>query len=176
MSKQALLRTLIDIQIIQFGEFTLRCGEISPIYIDCRAIISYPQLVRAVSAALWECANSLKPNLLCGVPYTALPFASCISLDQNIPLLMVRKETKNYGTKKQIEGKFKSGENCLIIEDVVTTGGSLLQVADALKKADLQVTDMVVLVDRQQTAQTAVTSAGYHLHSVFTLNELINCK
>ena len=176
MEKQTLLEALINIGVIKWGEFTLRSGEISPIYIDCRAIISYPQLLHAVGKALWSKVKHLKPSLLCGVPYTALPMATAISLEQNLPMLMCRKEVKEYGTKKQIEGIFKPGQDCLIIEDVVTTGGSVLKIAESLKKHDLQVTDIVVLVDRQQGGKEALMAAGYQLHSVFTLNELVLTK
>ncbi len=174
MQKQTLLEALINIKVIKRGEFTLRSGEVSPIYIDCRAIISYPPLLRNVANALWDKVKHLKPSLLCGVPYTALPMATVISLEQNLPMLMCRKETKDYGTKKQIEGVFKSGQDCLIVEDVVTTGGSVLQVAEILKKHDLQVRDIVVLVDRQQGGKETLQAAGYQLHSVYTLGEIIN--
>lgn len=172
MQKQRLLDALINIEVIKRGEFTLRSGEVSSIYIDCRAIISYPPLLHNVAQALWDKVKHLKPSLLCGVPYTALPMATAISLDQNLPMLMCRKETKDYGTKKQIEGVFKSGQDCLIVEDVVTTGGSVLQIADILKKQHLQVSDIVVLVDRQQGGKETLQAAGYHLHSVYTLDEI----
>ncbi|WP_342220722.1 orotate phosphoribosyltransferase [Rickettsiella endosymbiont of Miltochrista miniata] len=176
MEKQKLLEALINIDVIKWGEFTLRSGEISPIYIDCRAIISYPPLLRAVANTLWNKVKHLQPNLLCGVPYTALPLATAISLEQNLPMLMCRKETKDYGTKKQIEGVFKPGQECLIVEDVVTTGGSVLQIAESLKKHAIQVKDIVVLVDRQQGGKEALQAAGYQLHSVYTLNELVNTR
>lgn len=176
MEKQTLLDALINIDVIKWGEFTLRSGEISPIYIDCRAIISYPPLLRSVANALWEKVKHQKPSLLCGVPYTALPMATAISLAHDRPMLMCRKETKDYGTKKQIEGVFKPGQTCLIVEDVITTGGSVLRIAESLKKHGLQVKDIVVLVDRQQGGKEALLAAGYHLHSVYTLDELIKVR
>jgi uridine monophosphate synthetase len=172
MLKQALLKSLIDINVIKLGEFTLRSGEISPIYIDLRTLIAYPRLLRGVAQALWDCVKDIKPGLLCGVPYTALPLATCIALDQNLPMLMCRKEAKAYGTKKQVEGIFKSEENCLLIEDVITTGASVLKVADALINQGLQVTDIAVLVDRQQGGRETLIAAGYRLHAVFSLDEL----
>lgn len=173
VEKQTLLDALINIGVIKWGEFTLRSGEISPIYIDCRAIISYPTLLSNVAKALWDKVKHLKPSLLCGVPYTALPMATAISLEQNVPMLMCRKEVKSYGTKKQIEGVFKFGQDCLIVEDVVTAGGSVLQVAELLKDQGLQVKDIVVLVDRQQGGKQALMAAGYQLHSIYTLDEII---
>ncbi|MGB8285172.1 MAG: orotate phosphoribosyltransferase [Candidatus Aquirickettsiella gammari] len=172
MQKKALLASLIDIKVIKLGEFTLRSGEISPIYIDLRTLISYPLLLRAVAQALWDCVKDIKPGLLCGVPYTALPLATCIALEQNLPMLICRKEAKAYGTKKQIEGVFKPGENCLIIEDVITTGASVLKVADTLINEGLQVTDIAVLVDRQQGGRETILAAGYRLRAVFGLDEL----
>ena len=176
VEKQNLLDALINIGVIKSGEFTLRSGKVSPIYIDCRTIIAYPPLLRQVANALWNEIKPLKPSLLCGVPYTALPMATAISLEQNIPMLMCRKEIKDYGTKKPIEGEFTFGQDCLIIEDVVTTGGSVLQTAELLKSQGLQVKDIVVLVDRQQGGKEALMAAGYFLHSIFSLSELIQCK
>lgn len=173
VEKQILLDALINIDVIKWGEFTLRSGEVSPIYIDCRAIISYPPLLRNIAKALWDKVKHLKPSLLCGVPYTALPMATAISLEQEIPMLMCRKESKDYGTKKQIEGIYQSGQDCLIIEDVVTTGDSVLQIAELLKNQGLQVKNIVVLVDRQQGGKEALMAAGYQLHTIYTLDEII---
>ena len=175
IKKQELLQSLTEINVIKFGEFTLRSGVISPIYIDLRSIIAYPQLLRSVANALWDAVNS-HPTLLCGVPYTALPIATCISLDQNLPMVICRKEAKDYGTKKQVEGIFKKGQNCLIIEDVVTTAGSVLKTIEILEQQGLQVTDVVVLVDRQEGGREALEKKGYRLHAVFTLSELRSKK
>jgi len=171
--KQALAKTLGRINLIKFGEFILRSGAISPVYIDLRSIIAYPKILRAVANALWDCVKNLNPCLLCGVPYTALPMATCISLDQNLPMLICRKESKDYGTKKQIEGIFTKGQNCLVIEDVITTAGSVLNTIEVLVKQGLQVTDVAVLVDRQQGGREALAKKSYRLHSVFTLDELM---
>lgn len=78
VEKQILLDALINIGVIKWGAFTLRSGEVSPIYIDCRAIISYPPLLRHIAKMLWDKVKHLKPSLLCGVPYTALPMATAI--------------------------------------------------------------------------------------------------
>lgn len=170
--KKELIQSLTDIHVINFGEFTLRSGKLSPVYIDLRSIISYPKLLREVADVLWNAVKNLQATLLCGVPYTALPLATCISLDQNLPMVICRKEVKDYGTKKQVEGIFKKGQNCLVIEDVVTTAGSVIKTIDILEQQGLQVTDVVVLVDRQEGGRSALEEKGYRLHSVFTLNDL----
>ena len=170
--KQELLRALTEINTIKFGEFTLRSGKTSPVYVDLRPIIAYPKLLREVACALWGKVKNLQTTLLCGVPYTALPIATCISLDQDLPMVICRKEAKEYGTKKQVEGVFKKGQNCLVIEDVVTTAGSVIKTIEVLQQQGLQVTDVVVLVDRQEGGRKALEEKGYRLHSVFTLDDL----
>jgi uridine monophosphate synthetase len=169
-----LITSLYRIDAIKFGEFTLKSGQSSKIYLDLRQIISYPDILHSVAEVLWKKIQSCHFNLICGVPYTALPIATCISLQYNVPMVMRRKEKKSYGTKQQIEGKFHSGQNCLIIEDIITTGSSILETADDLQGAGLKITDVAVLINREQGGEENVQKQGYKLHAVFTLQEIMN--
>lgn len=168
-----LVHSLYQIGAIKFGEFTLKSGKTSKIYLDLRQIISYPQILRTVSNAIWQKIHTCHLDIICGVPYTALPIASCITLQHNIPMVMRRKEKKDYGTKQRIEGKFKPGQNCVIIEDVITTGGSILETAADLEEAGIKVTDLAVLIDRQQGGKEALEAKNYAVHSVFTMQEIL---
>ena len=174
MDKQAVICQLYDIGAVRVGEFTLASGLTSNIYIDLRQIISYPELLKAVSELIWASLSGVKADLMCGVPYTALPIATAIALENNIPMVMVRKEPKKYGTKKQVEGVFKPGQSCYMIEDLVTTGGSVIKAANILEAEGLKVNDVAVLIDRQQGGKANCQTNQYHLHAVMTITEVID--
>lgn len=173
MKNKALIHSLYQINAVKFGEFTLKSGQTSKIYLDLRQIVSYPAILRAVAEAMWEQVQACQMDVICGVPYTALPIATCMSLEHNIPMIMRRKEKKAYGTKQQIEGKFEAGQHCLIIEDVITSGASILETADELETAGLKIRDLAVLIDRQQGGKENLQQRNYTVHAVFTLLEIM---
>nr|CAB3267506.1 uridine 5'-monophosphate synthase-like [Phallusia mammillata] len=171
LSREELVLRLFEIEAVKFGSFTLKSGIVSPVYVDLRVMISYPSLLKEVSELLWKKAEeaNVQYKSLCGVPYTALPMATCISVDHDIPMLIRRKEAKDYGTKKKVEGNCEKDSVCLIIEDVVTTGSSVYETAEILEEAGVRVTDAIVLLDREQGGKANLCNKNITLHSVFTL-------
>lgn len=168
---------LFDINAFKFGDFKMKVGINSPVYFDLRVIVSYPDVMETVSNLLAEYINHIKVETgshICGVPYTALPIATLISIKANKPMLIRRKEAKTYGTKKLIEGKFNAGDKCLIIEDVVTSGSSILDTVNDLRSEGLLVTDAIVVVDREQGGAQNTEENGVKMHSLFTLSYLLN--
>ena len=168
-----LILELYALEAIQFGSFTLKSGVESPIYIDLRLMISYPALMKKLSIAVNKMISSLHFDLLCGVPYAALPFATVVSLEGGYPMIMCRKETKGHGTKKLIEGKFAKGQTCLLIEDVVTSGASILETAAALTNEGLEITDAIVLLDREQGGKQRLKQSGIQLHALISVLDLL---
>ncbi len=165
---------LLSAGCIKFGEFTLKSGLKSPIYIDLRRIISYPKLLEQVGAAYLPLLKGLKFDRLAGLPYAAIPIATTVSLQGNYPMIYPRKEVKAYGTKAEIEGEFHAGETALVIDDLATTGGSKFEAIEKLTGAGLKVTDVVVLVDRQSGAKESLEQAGYFMYAVFNITQLLD--
>lgn len=174
MNKEEVLLFLERIECIKFGDFKLKSGIQSPFYIDLRVLFSSPYLLNCVSKLINEKAKSLNYDILCGVPYTALPMATVIAVNENIPMVMMRKEAKDYGTKKLLEGRWSENDRCLIVEDIVTSGGSCIKVAKQLEEEGLKVEDIVVFIDRMQGGKENVQKSGYNLHSVFTIEEVVD--
>jgi uridine monophosphate synthetase len=170
----ALADGLLEAGCIKFGDFTLKSGLQSPIYIDLRQIITYPKLLVQVAAAYLPILRKLKFSRLAGLPYAAIPIATAISMQGNYPLIYPRKEAKIYGTKAEIEGTFEAGETVVVIDDLATTGGSKFEAIEKLTAAGLIVKDVVVLIDRQSGAREALEEAGFHLHAVLTITQLLD--
>ena len=172
MSDQELICSLHKIGALQFGEFTLKSGQTSSIYINLRKIISYPDILRTVADAMWQKIKDCQFDLVCGVPYTALPIATCISLQHNLPMVMRRKEKKDYGTKQMIEGVFTTGQSCLVIEDLITTGGSIIETADELENAGLTVTNVIALINSEQGGKENLAKK-YRPHTILTMSQIL---
>ena len=165
---------LLSAGCIKFGEFTLKSGLKSPIYIDLRQIITYPKLLEQVGAAYLPLLTELKFDRLAGLPYAAIPIATAVSLQGNYPMIYPRKEVKSYGTKAEIEGEYHAGEIALVIDDLATTGGSKFEAIEKLTAVGLAVKDVVVLVDRQSGAKESLEQAGYSMHSVLTIKQMLD--
>ena len=170
----ALADGLLTAGCIKFGEFTLKSGLKSPIYIDLRQIISHPKLLSEVAQAYLPRLSTLQFSRLAGLPYAAIPIATAISLAGNYPMIYPRKETKTYGTKAEIEGEYQAGETVVVIDDLATTGGSKFEAIEKLTGVGLVVKDVVVLVDRQSGAKESLEQAGYAMHAVFTMSQLLD--
>lgn len=174
MHNENLILKLHEIESVKFGEFTLKSGIVSPVYIDLRMTVSYPKVLEAVADAIYEKIDSIYYDLLCGVPYTALPIATAISLKHNEPMILRRKEAKGHGTKKIIEGKFVPDQVCMVIEDLVTSAASIFETIDSLEAEGLVVTDAAVLIDREQGGRYHLNEHGYSLHAAITLSEILD--
>ena len=173
-AKLSLADALLEAGCVRFGEFTLKSGLKSPVYLDLRQLVTYPQLLSQVAAAYTAILSKLQFDRLAALPYAALPIGTAVSLQGNWPMIYPRKEVKEYGTRAEIEGFFQPGEQVVVVDDLTTTGGSKFEAIEKLTAAGLQVKDVVVLIDRQSGAKEALAQAGLTLHAVFTLGEMLD--
>jgi len=170
---EALVLTLHDIEAIRFGQFTLHSGRKSPIYLDLRLLASFPAALRQAAAAYRPLLEQLSFDLLSATPLAGLPIGTAISLAMNIPLVYSRGTVKSYGTGKQIEGSWSPGQTAVVVDDLITSGDSLLQGIHTLREAGLRVTDAVVLIDREQGGRATLADQGYNLHSAVKMSQLL---
>lgn len=170
---EALVTALYEIGAVRLGRFTLHSGRTSLIYLDLRLLVSYPHVLRLVTTAYQSLLADLQFDLLAATPLAGLPIGTAIGLQMDVPLIYPRKTAKSYGTGKSIEGKWVVGQTAVVIDDLVTSGDSILQAITPLKAAGLQVIDAVVLIDRQQGGVAALQTEGYRLHAVLSIDFLL---
>lgn len=164
---------LLRLGCVQFGDFILKSGKHSPIYLDLRLLVGDPAALGRAAAAYAQLLAKLPFDRIAGLPYAALPIAAAISLQSGWPMLYPRKEMKDYGTQAAIEGPYQKGETIAVIDDLITTGGSKFEGIQKLTSAGLRVLDVVVLVDRQSGADDRLAERGLRLHAVFQLADLL---
>lgn len=169
-----LYRQLYDAGCIKFGEFKLKSGILSPVYIDFRVLVTYPKLLRLVGVQLARSLQGIHYDRIAALPYAGLPIGVATSLEADRPMIYPRKEAKDYGTAKLIEGKFVPGETAVVLDDVITDGGAKLEAIKPLEEAGLIVKDVVIILDREQGGKKILADAGYTLHSVVTLTEALD--
>lgn len=171
-SKKEFFLECYELGIIKFGRFTLKSGIESPFYVDLRPLASDPKILKKLANYLLDMLPLENFDLICGVPYAALPMATAMSLQSYLPLIIKRKEAKTYGTKKVIEGIYSKGQNCLLVEDVITSGKSLLETIPEIENEGVKVSDVVVVLDREQGGRQILEEKGYRVHTLFSIREV----
>ncbi|WP_374689642.1 orotate phosphoribosyltransferase [Promineifilum sp.] len=170
---ESLVLTLHDIGAVQFGRFRLHSGKESRIYVDLRVLVSFPGALRQATAAYRGALQPLDYDLLVATPLAGLPIGTALCLDLNKPLIYPRKTAKSYGTGKEIEGRWSIGDTAVVIDDLITSGDSILETIASVKAAGLKVQDAVVLIDREQGGREMLEAQGYRVHAVLTLRQLL---
>jgi uridine monophosphate synthetase len=168
-----LIDDLHAIQALKFGEFKLKSGALSPFYVDLRVIISHPPVLQAVARRILDLLAPLTFQRIAGIPYAGLPIATAVSLAGNLPMIYARKEAKNYGTRRVIEGRYEPGEIAILIDDVITDGASKFEAAEPLIQAGLLVKDFVIFLDREQGGADRLREKGYALHSALRISVVL---
>ena len=167
---------LFEKKIIRFGDFTLASGNKSPYYIDLRLVPSYPheyrKMIKGLQNLIAEDIGFENFHSLVSVPTGGLVVAASLATEIVKPLIYVRKQTKEHGTGKVIEGVICHDMKLLMIEDVVTSGGSVINAIKSIKEEKMVITDAYAVVDRMEGATEALQAEGVKLHSLLTINDI----
>ncbi|MDO8610591.1 MAG: orotate phosphoribosyltransferase [bacterium] len=172
-NKERMILDFHEVGIIDFGKFKLKSGLISPYYIDLRLLVTFPHLLELVSDVLWEKIRMKPFDLIVGIPYAALPISTAISLRFNRPLILLRKEKKDHGKGKLIEGIFHKGQHVVIIDDVISDGASKFETIIPIEKEELIVSQVVVVLDRGQGGPQTLMKKGYHCIAITNMDEVL---
>ncbi len=167
------LKAQIKERAFKKGEFILASGKKSNYYINIKSAYTRPEVLRNIAKAMAEELSGLNYDLLAGVAVGAVPIVAAVALEVNKPFLIVRKEKKGYGTNLGVEGEFSSGERVVILEDVTTTGGSVLKAVRELRAQGLECTTAIVVVDREEGAIENLKKEKVELIPLIKVSELM---
>ncbi|RLE48603.1 MAG: orotate phosphoribosyltransferase [Candidatus Methanomethylicota archaeon] len=173
LNRDELAKELFEKGCIAFGEFTLSAGGKSPYYIDLRRIPSYPELYDKVTDLYVDLLHKLDFDKVVGIATAGIPIAALTAYKLNKPFLYVRKEAKDYGLQKQIEGVLERGDKVVVVDDVITTGSNIIRAVDAIRSAGAVVNKAVVLVDREQGGSEALRKLDVELLSIVKASQLV---
>lgn len=170
------LQQLVREKALQFGQFTLSSGRSANYYLDCRKVVLDAQGARLVGEGMLDLLGNELPDLVGGMAIGADPITAAILTlagvrGQTLRGVMVRKEPKQHGTGKFVEGPFREGESIAIVEDTVTTGGSSLLAIERCEAVGLKVKRVLAIVDRLEGGREAFAQRGYELTTLFTVRD-----
>jgi len=162
--------------IIRFGNFTLASGKNSSYYVDLRLIPSYPhqfrKMIKNLQNLIVEKTGLNDFDCLASVPTGGLVVTSALAIEIVKPLIYVRSKPKEHGTTKSIEGKISAGMKVVMVDDVVTTGTSVLNGINQLKETGLLVSDLYVIINRLEGADKALNDIGVQTHQLTDILEI----
>jgi orotate phosphoribosyltransferase len=170
MTDPALAKDLLDSGAVRFGTFTLTSGQTSDVYVDVKRATTDPDRLRRIAERLVPRVGDAER--LAGMELGAVPILVALALAAHRPYAIVRKAGRSHGTAQRVEGDIPKGAQVLVVEDVTTTGGSVLETVELLRAAGGVVERVVCVVDRQQGAKERLASVGVHLEPLITLSEL----
>jgi len=160
---------------IKFGDFTLASGKKSRYYIDIKKASANPRILKLIASEISEKIkiNSIEADYIGCVALGGVPIAVAVSLETDLPLIIIRKEAKDYGTKGQIVGDFIKNSRVLMVEDVATTGGSVMKAINLLREEGLLISNVIVVVDREEGAHAALADEGIELTPLVRIGDIL---
>ena len=173
MIEMDLEQALKDCGALRFGEFTLASGEKSDYYVDIKKASTQPEVLGAIADEMASRIQGQKPDRIAGVVLGSIPLATALSLRTGIPLLMVRKEKKGHGTSSTIEGDLEEGMRVLVVEDVITSAGSVIGAVRQLRESGAVVDTVMAVIDREAGGREALQAESLRLEALLAACSLL---
>jgi orotate phosphoribosyltransferase len=170
MTHDQLAKRIAEVALLR-GEFTLRSGRKSNYYLDKYRFETQPDVLAALGKILAD-RVTVDSDRIAGAELGAVPLAAAAGMAANKPFVFIRNQKKDYGTAKQIEGVLERGETVMIVEDVLTTGGQVLEAVKTLQDAGAKIERIVAVIDRLEGARDNIERAGLVFESLFTSKDL----
>lgn len=167
---QELLQQLKKAGVVKHGNFILKSGTTSNVYCNFKNLLGQPKLLELLCIELGTLVDDLDDIVFAGVPMGAIPLSIGMSMSYELPSIMIRDQRKAYGMKEIIEGNY-NGNPVVIVEDVITSGGSVLQVIDLLEKENIKIQEVIAVLDREQGGVKNIEERGYKISTLFKLSD-----
>ena len=171
MNKNELIKLLKDCGAVQFGRFVLTSGAVSDYYIDIKKASTKPDVLKKVANAMADYTEGY--DLLAGMELGAIPLVVAVSLESKIPYVIIRKEKREQGTSKLIEGGDVKNKRVLVIEDVTTSGGSVIKTIQILRENKAKVDEVLVVVDRESGAEEKLRGLDVNFISLLSVSDIL---
>jgi orotate phosphoribosyltransferase len=172
MTRDQLAKRIAEVALLR-GEFTLRSGRTSSYYLDKYLFSTEPEILRELGRMFAERLAQVRGvTKLAGAELGGIPLVTAASLASGLPCVFIRNQRKDYGTAKQLEGKLGAGDRVIIIEDVATTGGQVLEAAAVIAATGARIVKIIATVDRLEGARENIERAGYAFDALFTTRDL----
>ena len=172
-NKNELIKLLKENQVVKYGKFTLSSGKESSYYVDMKRAITDPQILLKVAEIISEKINNSEVDKVAGPALGAIPVVTAVSMVSSIPMLMIRKAKKDYGTSELIEGDLENGDMVIVLEDVTTTGNSLVKAVKEIIANGGKVEKAYVIVDRNEGAIDNLKMEGIDLEPIVSVNDFM---
>jgi orotate phosphoribosyltransferase len=169
--QKSLIALLKANEVIKYGKFTLSSGKESDYYVDMKKAITDPEILLYVGKIIFDKIKDEKIDKIAGPALGAVPIATAVSIHSGIPMLMIRKSKKGYGTSKLVEGELQENDNVVVVEDVTTTGNSLLKAIKAVSDNGGRISRAFVVIDREEGAKNNLKSHGIILEALVSIKD-----
>lgn len=170
MTREQLARRIAEVSLLR-GEFTLRSGRKSSYYLDKYLFETQPDVLIELGK-MFASRVTADVDRIAGAELGAVALAAATAMACGKPFVIIRNQKKDYGTSKLVEGKLDKGERIMIVEDVLTTGGQVIEAAKSIRDVGGEVVKIVAVIDRLEGARQNIEAAGYAFESLFTTKDL----